>query len=433
MKEGEALKIKDLTFTNFRGFIDEEFSFCNKDGSIRNFTLLVGDNGVGKTSVLEGIVKAISPIMLLINKNVGDDINLADKDINVNKLWTSLNVNIEIQNKKFDWFNSKRRSSAVTDWVGTPAKSQREIKEYISKELFSQNEIQYVPLVLYYSTARMVIDVPMRAKTSRIDNPMKALDNCLSVKNNFRRFFEWFKGEEENELRMIRDINILSEDTKYSSRSLDAVRKAIGKMMRGYSDLKIKPHPTRMVITNPNNEEIRIEQLSGGYKAIFSLVSDIASRLAQANPNATNPLECSALILIDELDMHLHPKWQRTIARDLQNVFPNCQFIATTHSPSVIQSLNSEQVMNLEEEKKYEEDYRGWSVDEILEYKMGLENTKTNEYTQAIKEFEEALDDENVEIAKQAYNNIKRMIHPYNELGKLLKIQLAGIGGQVDD
>ncbi len=421
------MKIRRVKFTYFRCFIDNEFDFCDSAGNIRPFTLLIGENSAGKTAVLEGIVKGFVPILLYINKKAGDKANLTNMDINVEKTWTSTELDVKFDGKEFSWFNSRRLSTAVQDWIGTPAKSQKDIKDYISKELMTESGFRSVPLVLYYSTARIVLDVPMRAKNATIENPIQALNNCLSINNNFRKFFEWFKTEEENELRMMR------EDRTYRSRGLEAVRNSIRRMMNGYSNLQIKPHPRRMVITSPEGKELRIEQLSGGYKAILSLVSDIASRLAQANPNAENPLDCSALILIDELDMHLHPRWQRTIAHNLKQAFPNCQFIATTHSPSVVQSLTADEVLNLQGDYTYSDNYGGWTVDEILEYEMGVEKPKAQIYLDIMELFEEALDAEDVEQAKKEYFKLKSMLHPSSEMRKLLSLQLASIGGETGD
>lgn len=109
-------------------------------------------------------------------------------------------------------------------------------------------------------------------------------------------------------------------------------------MIKGYSNLRIELAPARMVMTNADGVDLQIDQLSGGYKAVLSVIADIAKRLSMANPDSQNPLEEDAVILIDELDLHLHPKWQKEIVDDLKRTFPNCQFIVSTHSPFVIQS-----------------------------------------------------------------------------------------------
>lgn len=111
--------------------------------------------------------------------------------------------------------------------------------------------------------------------------------------------------------------------------------------------------------------DLQIDQLSGGYKAVLSVIADIAKRLSMANPDSQNPLEEDAVILIDELDLHLHPKWQKEIVDDLKRTFPNCQFIVSTHSPFVIQSLNAEELFDIKTMQYAGEEgsYKGWSIE----------------------------------------------------------------------
>ena len=159
-----------------------------------------------------------------------------------------------------------------------------------------------------------------------------------------------------------------------------------------------------MVITNKNNEELRIEQLSGGYKAILAVVSDIAKRLAMANPNMTRPLDGEAVILIDELDLHLHPKWQKTIVEDLKRTFPNCQFIVSTHSPFIIQTLQHCELLSLENDNipTGNGTYEGWSIEEIQENRMNVE-ARTMKYKKLITEFSDAVDQEDRQKVLKMY------------------------------
>lgn len=103
---------------------------------------------------------------------------------------------------------------------------------------------------------------------------------------------------------------------------------------------RIELHPLRFVMTEKNgdseNRNLRIEQMSDGYKIIIAMVADIASRMAEANPDMPDPLQSPGIILIDEIDLHLHPKWQRIVVDQLTSTFPNIQFILSTHSPVII-------------------------------------------------------------------------------------------------
>ncbi|MBL0389069.1 AAA family ATPase [Tumebacillus sp. ITR2] len=423
------MKLEKVRLQNFRSFTDQEFSFVAESGQVKPFTVLVGDNGKGKTTVLEGIVRGLAPIFKAMNTEAGDKIDFIKEDIRNDKRWTSVTVDTIIQNRHFQWKNSKRESIMVQDWPGSPATTQKEVKEYLSETFFTERPIEEVPLLLYYSILRIGIEVPMKSRKVKESGPLQALTHCLDVKSDFRRFFEWFKAEEESELREQRD-----QGPEYQSRSLTAVRTAIGRMMTNYRNVKIKANPVRMVLVDDQDQELRVEQLSGGYKVVFSMVADIASRLAQANPQLENPLEGQALILIDELDLHLHPKWQKRIARDLRNTFPHCQFIVSTHSESIVQSLSADQVINLEDvDRERSGAFKGWSLSEIQEYEMGVEFAKTEEYENLKVAFEEAVDEEDGERAKELYRKLREMIHPANELLELFQFRLIGIGVDIHD
>ncbi len=182
-------------------------------------------------------------------------------------------------------------------------------------------------------------------------NPFAAYINALHPSLDFDAFLEWFSEEEASELRMQR------KNKFYKSTELSAVRAAIGKVFET-SDIKIKEprfeaNPKRFVLTNvmPDGEELELEfdQLSDGYRAMIALVADYARRMAIANQySSLNPLEGEGILLIDEIDAHLHPKWQYRVIQDLRRTFPNVQLIVTTHSAEVVSSVSRENVYILD-------------------------------------------------------------------------------------
>lgn len=114
-------------------------------------------------------------------------------------------------------------------------------------------------------------------------------------------------------------------------------------------------HPLRFVmderVGDGKYRQLRIEQMSDGYKIVTAMVADIASRMAEANPDMENPLMSNGIVLIDEIDLHLHPKWQRTIIGSLSKTFPNIQFIVSTHSPVILSgAMDTAQVIVLGED-----------------------------------------------------------------------------------
>lgn len=199
-------------------------------------------------------------------------------------------------------------------------------------------------------------------------------------------------------------------------------------MIPGYSNLRIELNPSRMLLTNNEGIDLQIDQLSGGYKAVLSVVADIAKRLAIANPQSVNPLEEEAVILIDELDLHLHPKWQKTIVEDLRRTFPKCQFIISTHSPFIIQALAASEIYDISKMQYAgkQGNYNGWSIENIQEQMMGVER-KTPLYNMLIKQFSDAVDAEDYEQTKNLYGKLLEMTHPESQERKIMKLDMEMI------
>src|SRR5262249_1605382 len=104
-----------------------------------------------------------------------------------------------------------------------------------------------------------------------------------------------------------------------------------------FTNLRIEEHPTLRFIVEKNGMPLALDQLSDGERGLLAVIFDITRRLAIANPELDDPIaEGKAIVLIDEIELHLHPTWQRQVLRRLRNTFKSCQFIVTTHSPQVI-------------------------------------------------------------------------------------------------
>lgn len=212
-----------------------------------------------------------------------------------------------------------------------------------------------LPLVAFYPVERSVLQIPLNIKKSKktVDQ-LDGYENSLGGGVNFARFFEWFRDREdnENEAGIPFDIlthlkNTFESDKKFVNelnrvqnasrdRQLSAVRSAVAFFMPGFDNLRVQRMPSLHMAIDKNGETLNVAQLSQGEKSLMALVGDIARRLAIMNPALENPLQGQGVVLIDEVDLHLHPKWQRHLIHQLTATFPNCQFILTTHSPLVI-------------------------------------------------------------------------------------------------
>ena len=121
------------------------------------------------------------------------------------------------------------------------------------------------------------------------------------------------------------------------ARVLAACEESVRRFLPSYQNLRQEGDGRPQLLIDRNSTTIPVRHLSDGERGSLALVLDLTRRLAQANPGMDDPAsEAEAVVLIDEIDLHLHPKWQRQIVRNLTVAFPRCQFIATTHSPQVI-------------------------------------------------------------------------------------------------
>ena len=194
------------------------------------------------------------------------------------------------------------------------------------------------------------------------------------------------------------------KDFNYKSPVLEAVRKALGQIVKDYKNPRIETRPLRFIMDRidktDNGEishELRIEQLSEGYKIVIAMVADLAARMAEANPKMNDPLNTSGIVLIDEVDLHLHPRWQREILIKLTKVFPNLQFIVSTHSPViVVGAAEIAQVVNLntinDDENLHQDDIQVSNVGQVLLSDLfGLKYLYSPEWDSKIKERDEIL------------------------------------------
>ncbi|SFV50715.1 ATP binding protein [hydrothermal vent metagenome] len=146
---------------------------------------------------------------------------------------------------------------------------------------------------------------------------------------------------------MLNDSKRLEKALFNQDRELDIVTKTIEKFIPEYKNLRVTRVPTPRMLIEKNGETLSLNQLSDGEKNMIAMIGDIARRLSMANPTMANPLEGDGIVMIDEVDLHLHPDWQQRILFNLETSFPNVQFIVTTHSPQVLTTVKSKGIQGL--------------------------------------------------------------------------------------
>ena len=323
MTGGGNLKLQKLFLENFRGIKELVIDLSGENA------VFYGINGVGKSSILRGVSLLFSNIITRISESqIRQQLAFTASDLRIGA--SELKVFGQFQ---FDNMEDIRYGCAYKKKTGKKF-IKKDVDTFIDRfsELYAGKDVG-TPIFAHYGVNRTVLDIPLRIKVRHDFGKIAAYQNTLG-KTDFRTFFEWFRNQEDIE----NQEKVSRKDLEYKDPALEAVRTAIYAILPDISDLKIKRSPLRMCGTK-NGQVFSIEQLSDGEKCTLAMIGDIALRLSIANPNLSDPLQGGGIVLIDEVDLHLHPSWQRKIASILRTTFPNVQFILTTHSPQVLGEL----------------------------------------------------------------------------------------------
>jgi hypothetical protein len=221
---------------------------------------------------------------------------------------------------------------------------------------------------------------------------------------------------------------------------LDEIKKVLTSgILPDVKDFEIKtteqqPFNT-FVLFKTDYGDVHLKELGYGYQTCLSWLADLMKRQFDRYPDSENPLAEPAIVLVDELDLHLHPEWQRQIIQFLTKQFPRTQFIVTSHSPLVVQSADQINLVLLEKvgdqvtiRQPQMTTYKGWTVEEILDELMGLaERTQSEEYLKWTKQFEQGVNEDNYIMAKTAYDQLDKILHPRNIQRELLQLGMSSL------
>ena len=392
--------LKSLTLTNFRGIRDLRLEFSE------NVNLLAGVNGAGKTAILDCAAIMLSRFVGRLRSTKGTGRFFTDSDISNGSSETRNVIEIEFQNHDFDWSVSKTRRGRKRQSI-TGLKDVMTLVDYIHMKL-EEDKSYGLPIAVYYPTNRAVLDIPLRIRTTHPFDQLSAFDQALSSNSNsFRVFFEWYRDREdfENERRL--------DDSNYRDGQLQAVRTAVERFLPGVCSLKVKRGPLRMVLSK-SGEELRVDQLSDGEKCTLAMVGDLARRMAIANPARDDPLGGAGVVLIDELDLHLHPGWQRHVVAALEGTFPNCQFLVSTHSPQIVSHVAPRRIWLLRRTKaavsaSRPTDSFGQTSGRILEDIMDVPE-RPREIKERLSKLFLAIQEDELQTAKELASDLRRTI-----------------------
>jgi len=333
------MRVTSLTITNLRAIKAAEFQFQP------GFNLIVGVNGVGKSSVLHALSVCLSAFVKLSNtprtqlESFGvDDIRIGAGALTVEcgaRMGKREHVYLVHKPRERSVPQSKKAGMPREQVYGTP-----EMADFIGSAptAATGNEGEGRPLALLFSTNRAVPSDRSPTKGSASGGIAAAYAEAFSNRElRLAEFAAWMHVQEA-----------MKAEKPSAKQLLSAFEKTVKRFLPEYSKLRVEGHGRTILIINRGRTPLEVRQLSDGERGTLALVLDLTRRLAQANPEMSDPArKAEAVVLIDEVDLHLHPKWQRQIVANLTVAFPRCQFIATTHSPQIVAAVEPEQVFLL--------------------------------------------------------------------------------------
>jgi len=412
--------LKKLELFDFRGITHLCLNF--KPG----VNLLVGVNGTGKSSVLDAMAILLSSFIRRVEGAEKKSRRFTDSDVANNHSALLASIELCYKKEKVSWSLARKSNKNIIDPVSdkiysSDLKQLKEVTTEVYKQLVKQfinmDKLLSLPIAVFYDVNRAVIAPPMQVKGLKDAQLFDVYDQALEQKSgaDFNGFFKWFRKLEDIENEKIRD------DSSYRSSQLNTVRQAIESFIPEFRNLRIRRSPLRMTVEK-SGSEFDIKQLSDGEKCLFAMVGDIARRLAMANPQSNNALRGEGIILIDEVDLHLHPSWQRMVIDRLISTFPNCQFILSTHSPQVISHVKPESVWLLHSTEigleAIQPDYSfGLDSNLILELLMDVSEREGGIKTK-LEELFQYISKGNLDLANKHIDVIKKLAGDIPELSR---------------
>lgn len=366
------MRIRELTLHNFRGFSGPvTFQFADR------FTVVAGINGRGKTALLDAIALLASRFLPLVSPARSGYRRIVPFEVHTGAESTELEMKVLCAGIPLQYKLSYTRESGNLVTSQLTRAVRRKVQNAYGEN--PERADDAAPLAVYFTTDRAGYRLPKVLPSVIPSGQAAAYAGALQNRTvNFRDFMARFRTA-----IVLEDEERRDNPNFLGSRAVAAISDALEILLGGFDNLRIWDAPLRLVV-DKDGVTFDVSQLSDGERSFLALVCDLGRRLALANPRLENPLHGSGVVLIDEIELHLHPKWQREAVDKLRRVFPNIQFIATTHSPFVIQSLRPGELINLDPEEFGE--YADKSIEDIAENVMGVDLPQKSERYKAMME-----------------------------------------------
>ncbi|MCB0650821.1 MAG: AAA family ATPase [Saprospiraceae bacterium] len=466
------IRLDEIRLQNFRGFTSLQLNFHER------LTAIIGDNGAGKSTILDVISEHLRFFLQHILLDDSPKSNFKKSDIKNGTLISNTKANFLLTYPKFeeeenennnqvpenepDFFNRQITATSIIglninkiEKEGTSflPNIKKELSHASKKELsnesldaftafyidfhksFRNDGEDSLPILVYYGGNSINTNFEDSTSDFLMDDRFKEIyrGSLIPGRFTFNDFFDWYNRRYK--------VGLITQIQYEIDLINNAIIEVFSDTEQYFKNLRIDYHTSyealvidKVILKDSHfeKETIDISQMSSGEKNLFALVSDLAMRLITANPKLkgmsgvtdNNPLlQGKGIVLIDEIDLHLHPKWQSKILPKLMDLFPKVQFIITTHSPIVLQGVNGIIYrLNAGNLTKIPP-LGGWKIEQILSH-LGLKQHYGKKYLELVDEFYDACKIKDIIGAENSFNMIHLLLPDESTFRIILKNRL---------
>jgi predicted ATP-binding protein involved in virulence len=411
------MRIDKLTLGNFKAFTLATFQFNP------HFNLVVGVNGMGKTSLLHGLEVAIAAWQYAGGfRSRIDQRQIENSEIRLEQSSLGERPQLEPQfpvvvqatgavlGKRGTWTRSRHGVDDATNIKSNQIYFYDEVGAALQK--VQSGQAINLPLIASYGAGRLWHDYQQTEKPDEVTRLSRlfAYSDAFHTRMSAQLLTAWIQTEE---------LAAFKEGAASVDKAGSVVKNAILACLEGARRLWFDPRREQLVIAFDNGRIIPFSNLSDGQRTILTLVGDIARRAITLNPHLQNEAcaRSEGIVLIDELDLHLHPRWQRRIISDLQRTFPSLQFVCTTHSPQLIGQAQADQIILLTESGQVEQPSQSFGMDSnwILRHIMGSED-RDLKVSEALDDLFELIESNQLPSAQTKVDSLRTELGEHPDL-----------------
>ena len=408
------MRLNELNLANFKGFEQLDLDF-EKD-----ITVLAGMNGIGKSSILSAICVILSRALPEFTPSRAKPRYFEDDDIYLDKTALEVFLSLSVADQPLDVGIQRVRSIENESdrfillrpvegeinredlkqvlqsrtLTGNLKEGEQETRKILSDLKKTKNQ----PIAIYFSPRRLLPGKPRTMPEQKPFNVVQAYSFALDEQEvELRYFLHWFNTQAK-----------LGNQQKAQKNVLNTLQSVVTAFIPEFTNLRLEENPRLAFVIEKNGKPFQLHQLSDGERGLLAIVFDLTRRLAIANPESTDPIkEGCAVVMVDEVELHLHPTWQRRVLERLTATFKNCQFIVTTHSPLVLGEVQARCVRFLEREEDTDKvistipsEAYGLDANQMLSRMGALERNK--EVIRNLRQLYRLIDDEDFDEARKA-------------------------------